>query len=175
MATALTSSRSKTSNPDVFAIGWKPVCMPVSPLATQITFIRVRTRSSLAKVPSEFATRIRRARVAEADHTWVTADPVERAASSADLEQLDAPLLRDVAGHDARPQVMAREVAERDGVVVRSPDRAIDAAVRAASSSPRSVRSVVWAKPVDSPTTTRMPAPRSWLGPSPRSFAGPSS
>src|ERR687897_820929 len=41
------------------------------------------------------------------------------------------------------------------------PVRAAAAAASAAVRSPSSVRSAVWAKPVVSPTTTRMPAPRS--------------
>ena len=81
--------------PTVFAIGSKPVCIPVSPLATQITFIRVRTRSSLAYVPVGVRDEDAAARVAERPPSpGLTADPVERAASSARLEQLDAALLR---------------------------------------------------------------------------------
>ena len=41
------------------------------------------------------------------------------------------------------------------------PRRAAAAAASAAARRPRSVRSLVWAKPVVSPATTRMPAPRS--------------
>ncbi len=66
--------------------------------------------------------------------------------------------------------------ATRHRATVRTPPppwRAAAAAASAAARKPGSLRSLVWAKPVVSPTTTRMPAPRS--RPDARSSTRPSS
>ena len=56
-----TSTVSKISNPIVWPIDWKPVCMPVSPSATALIRRKHRTTSSSARSPSLLAmsTRLR--------------------------------------------------------------------------------------------------------------------
>ena len=55
------------------------------------------------------------ARVAEPDHDLADGGARRPRGVVGGLEQLDAPLLRDVAGHDARAHVVGGEVPERDG------------------------------------------------------------
>ena len=59
-ARSATSTPSNSSKPTVWPTDSRPVCMPVSPLATQLTEKIVRTWSSEASTPSLLATRIRR-------------------------------------------------------------------------------------------------------------------
>ena len=59
-ASSSTRSRSNSSKPTVAPTDSRPVCMPVSPLATHETANRVFTWSSPASTPSLLATRIRR-------------------------------------------------------------------------------------------------------------------
>ena len=78
------------------------------------------------------------------------------------LEQLDLARLRHVAG--ILRDRMGLPVGARFSATSRTPPpplRAAAAAASAAACSPASERSAVWAKPVVSPRTTRMPAPRS--------------
>ena len=91
------------------------------------------------------------------------APPWARAASSARLQQLDLAGLGHVAREDL-DHVGRPARCWRTSSTVRAPPpppRAAAAAASAAADRPASVRSAVWAKPVVSPTTTRMPAPRS--------------
>ena len=68
------------------------------------------------------------------------------------------------AGHDQRPRWDAapRAAPSRPPWLPPPPLRAAAAAADAAARSPLGERSAVWANPVVSPDTTRMPAPRSW-------------
>ena len=136
--------------------------MPVSPDATHETENIVRTWSSVARVPSELATRMRRTESAYRAVTWVMAPPCERATSSAAVSSSTLRALGTSPGRMATTLGRGALVSERATTVVPAPaPRAAAAAVRAAASRPSSVRSDVWAKPVDSPTTTLIPAPRS--------------
>ena len=59
-ASSSMSYMSNSSKPTVWPMLSRPVCMPVSPVATQLTAKKVRTVSSSASRPSELATRMRR-------------------------------------------------------------------------------------------------------------------
>ena len=125
---------------------------------------RVRTWSSSASRPSLLATRMRRRLSAHPGAHLLDrrrprpGRPRRPAGSSSTLARLGDGLGQhgDVVG------------ARRGDLRVRSttrspppPPRAAAAAASAAARRPASERSAVWAKPVVSPTTTRMPAPRS--------------
>src|SRR5690606_38101904 len=90
------------------------------------------------------------------------AAPAERAASSARRSSSTLAPLATVSGSTSTP--LGRGASRRVSATSRTPpppDRAAAAAASAAARRPSSDRSAVWAKPVVSPTTTRMPAPRS--------------
>ncbi len=59
-ASSATLSSSNNSNPMVWPSESYPVCRPVSPFATAERRKSVRTCSSVARMPSELATRMRR-------------------------------------------------------------------------------------------------------------------
>src|SRR5579884_202922 len=102
------------------------------------------------------------------------ADPAPRAASSARWSSSTLRALATSSGGIRNDGAGAEPAGAR--ATVRTPPpppRAAAEAAAAASVRPRSVRSAVWANPVVSPTTTRMPAPRS--RPEPSSSTRPSS
>ena len=140
-----------------------PVCIPVSPVATHCTIIRVRTWSSSASRPSELATWMRRWASAYETVTDVIASLSSRAAASARASSSTfLPFSTDLRQHGRRPA--ASDTAVPSSATVRVPlpvPRVAAAAAAAADRRPSAVRSAVCANPVVSPRTTRMPAPRS--------------
>ena len=113
-----------------------------------------------ASSPSELATSTRRRLSPQPTCTWVMAPPVPRAASSARVSSSILRALSTASGGvrsrrsctDAGPSATVRTAAPP--APPPPPPHA------AAASSPASLRSAVWAKPVVSPSTTRIPAPR---------------
>ena len=90
------------------------------------------------------------------------AEPACRATSSARTSSSTLVALATSLGGISTSFGRGAEVGSSATTVAPDPlPRAAAAAVSAAAISPASDRSEVWAKPVDSPTTTRMPAPRS--------------
>src|SRR5688500_17963255 len=136
--------------------------MPVSPVATALTTKRVRTTSSSARRPSELATRMRRRTSPYPALTCLTAAPVARAAASALWSSSTLRALATVSGRTVGSYGRAAYCGVRAiSLVPPPPERAAAPAASAAARRPASLRSAVWANPVVSPTTTRMPAPRS--------------
>ena len=87
------------------------------------------------------------------------------------LQQLEVSALEPVRRRRPSPRRPGRPIRQRADVDRRVPPpplRATAEAASAARSRPRSDRSAVWAKPVVSPVTTRMPAPRSGPTTAPR-------
>ena len=140
----------------------RPVCMPESPLATQDTEKRVRICRSPVRSPSLLAIWMRRWLSAYLTVTWVMAPSRDRAASSALSRRATFRAFGTSEGRistraDAGP-LMASSATT---LTPDPPLRAAAEAAVAAARRPAGERSAVWAKPVVSPTTTRMPAPRS--------------
>src|SRR5579875_826650 len=173
-ASCSTSTVLNSSKPTVAPTDSRPVCRPVSPEATQDTAKRVFTWSSPASTPSLLATRIRRRLSPYTTLTWRMAEPALRAASSARRSSSTLSALATVSG--STPTSLGAGARTGRSETVRTPPpppRAAPAAAAAAASRLPRLRSLVWAKPVVSPTTTRIPAPRS--RPEARSSTLPSS
>ena len=93
--------RSNSSHPMVWPMVLRPVCMPVSPVATAFTEKKVRTWSSVVSRPSLLATRMRRRLPPTDAVTWLISPPAARAAASARRRIVDLVGLGHVLGEDA--------------------------------------------------------------------------
>ena len=111
-------------------------------------------------MPSVVATKIRRRPSENAVVTCEIALPAERAASSAAASSSSLVTVG-ISSSKYRAVASWRRCSSRGASrVPPPPSRATADAARAAASNPASERSAVWANPVVSPTTTRIPAPR---------------
>ena len=141
--------------------------MPVSPRPRTAPMKRVRTWSSVGEEAVAVGDEDAPPAVAVAALTWRDrAALAPAAASSARCSSSTLRGLGDVSGRIA-DRSSRGVVAGRVSATVRTPPpppRAAAAAASAAARKPASDRSAVWAKPVVSPRTTRMPAPRSRPG-----------
>ena len=138
--------------------------MPVSPSATHDTENRVRACSSPARRPSELAISTRRVEEPNPACTWEIPAPEARAASSARWSSSRASALEPVLRSGLSPRGEVVEPCNDPIATVRVPPPPLRATAEAASAArnrPSTVKSAVWAKPVVSPDTTRIPAPRS--------------
>src|SRR5580698_2613386 len=88
------------------------------------------------------------------------ASPMPRAASSARCSSSSLAAFSTDEGSVLLPRPCCCDGPRATVRALPPPSRATAAAAAAASSRPASLRSAVWANPVVSPTTTRMPAPR---------------
>ena len=88
------------------------------------------------------------------------APPAARAASSARVSNSSLRALSTDSGGVRSPRPCADSGPSATVRTPAPPWRATAAAARAAAANPGSLRSAVWAKPVVSPSTTRIPAPR---------------
>ena len=133
------------------------------PTATAVTAKRVRTWSSSASSPSLLATRMRRrtSRVVGAD----LLDRRRRRSGPHSLARFSSSILAAFSTVSGRIAMLLMTGASGVSAPPRAPPpppaRATAPAASAAARRPSSVRLAVWAKPVVSPTTTRIPAPRS--------------
>ena len=157
-----TSTASNASQPTVWPIDWKPVCMPVSPLATTLMRASTRTMSSSANNPSLLAIRTFLRLSPYPAETCTISLPAARAASS--IRSTNATLSALAISSGYRRIRLTVRGSDGASAIVRvrpSPRLAAAAAANAASVRPDSLRSLVWANPVVSPLITRIPAPRS--------------